>query len=163
MAFYNTSKFHMWRGCFAAIWIDGVISTEEREWAMQKINTLQFTKEQKETLLGDLATRADLKTILSEITDKKDKAFLAYQIRIIAQLDNDYSKEEKAMYETWNEIVLKGLDMDALEAIIAADEKASYHEDEVYKVDNKNSAFEKMFRSAQKLANPGDYKFPDQE
>ncbi len=82
---------------------------------------------------------------------------------MIAQLDNNYSEEEEKLYKTWNEIVMKGLDMEALEEIIAADETASYHEDEVFKVSNKSSVLERLHRTAQKIANPGDYKYPDEE
>lgn len=163
MAFFNDSKFHMWRGCVAAVWADGVVSSEEREWVLKKIEGLPFTPEQKETLLKDLEGRGDFAEIVSKITDKKDRAFLAHQIRVIGNLDKNYSEEEKKLFSAWHDSVMKGVDLSELEKIVAEDEKLSYHEDEVYKAHNKTSIFERTFRSVQKFLNPGDYKFPDDD
>lgn len=163
MAFYNESKFHMWRGCIAAVWIDGVLAEEELNWVMNKIETLRFTEEQKIILLSDLKGNINFKEIVSKISDKRDMAFLAYQIKLIGHMDKDFSENEAKLYKSWNEIVLGGVDLEAMEEIIAADEKASYHENEVYKVDNKGSIFEGVLRGAQKILNEGDYKYPEKK
>ena len=55
---------------------------------------------------------------------------------------------------------MKKIDITNLNNLIAEDERASYHEDEVYKVDNKHSFVEKLFKGLQKTLNPGDYKYP---
>ena len=87
--------------------------------------------------------------------------------------DNQDKKDDKRIYLTgiisvliifglWllTFFVLKGVDLEELEKVIAEDEKASYHENEVYKVHNKYSRFERIYRAAQKIMNPWDYKFP---
>lgn len=160
MAFFNESKFNMWRACIAAIWADGKVAEEEKNWAQKKIDSLPFTDEQKAILTNELAKQADFGSIVANISDKRDRAFLAHQIRVISHLDDHFSDEEKGLLNGWREIVLAGVDLGELEAVIAADEKASYHEDEVYKIVNKNSIFERAIQSARKVLNPGDYKFP---
>ena len=160
MAFYNDSKFHMWRACIGAIWADGVLDESEKSWIMERIDGLNFTPEQKEILLDDLKGNMDINLILSKISDRKDRAFLAHQIRVIGHLDNDFSEHEKKMYNSWKDHVLKGVDLVELEKVIEEDEKASYHEDEVYKVYNKKSMFEKIDKGMRRILNPGDYKFP---
>lgn len=163
MAFFNESKFNMWRACIGAIWIDGELDVTEEKWISEKINNLPFTEEQRETLRSDLKGNIDFDQVLANITDKKDRAFLAHQMRVIGHLDQDFSQHEKDLYESWNKLVLKGVDLEALEKIIEEDEKASYHEDEVYKVNNRHSIFERVHRSVQRALNPGDYKFPEEK
>lgn len=163
MAFFNDSKFNMWRGCIGVIWIDGKVDEKEQEWMKEKLNSLPFTPEQKVVLEQDLANGVRLESVLPQITDRKDRAFLAHQVRVIGHLDGEYSSDEKEFYEKWNKIILDGVDLDFFNALIEADEKASYHEDEVYKVANKTSIFENVHRSAQKIMNPGDYKYPQND
>lgn len=158
---YNDSKFNMWRACIGVIWIDGKIDEKEEKWIKDKIKNLQFTDEQRSILESDLKGNINLSSVLSKITDKKDRAFLAHQIRVIAHLDKDLCERERKLLDNWRQIVLKGVDLDLMNEIIAEDEKASYHEDEVYKVNNKHSIFERIHRKIQKTVNPGDYKFPE--
>ena len=160
MAFFNDSKFNMWRACVRAVWADGKVSQEERACVEKKINSLPFTPDQRELLAEDLEGKGEFHEVAAKITDKKDRAFLAHQIRVIGNLDEEFSKEEQGLYQIWHDLVMKGVDLEELEAVIAADEKASYHEDEVYKVHNKHSLFERVFKSVQKSLNPGDYKEP---
>lgn len=161
--FYNESKFHMWRACIGAIWIDGDLDPAEEEWIIERINQLKFTDEQRRILQEDLHSNIDFPNILLKITDKKDRAFLAYQIRVIGSLDNDFSEHEKELYKNWNELVLSQIDLAYWESKIAALEEDSYHVDEVFKVVNKHSVFEKTHRMFQKMTNFGKYKFPDKE
>ena len=163
MAFYNESKFNMWRACIGVIWIDGIVGSEEEKWILDKISNLKFTDEQKQTLLSDLENNINFEEVLSKITDKKDRAFLAHQIRVISHLDNDFSSEEKELLENWNRLVLNGVDLKELEGVISILERESYSEDEIYKVGNKHSLFENVHKSFQKFVNPGDYKFPKDE
>ncbi len=160
MSTYNESKFHMWRACIGVVWVDGDLDANEENWVLEKIKNLNFTDEQREILKQDLKGSIDFPKIVSKITDKKDRAFLVHEIRVIGHLDDDYSSHEQELLNSWREFVLKGVDLVELEKIIAEDEKASYHEDEVYKVHNKHSRFERIYRAAQKIMNPGDYKFP---
>lgn len=162
MSFYNESKFNMWRACIGVIWVDGVVAPSEQEWMDKKIDTLKFTDEQKQVLKADLKNNVEMISVLSNITDKRDRAFLCHQIRVIGNLDKDYSTEEKALFEKWHDAVISGLDLEAIEQTIEKMELDSYHEDEVYKVVNKHSLFEKAHRSFQKVLNTDDYKFPEE-
>lgn len=160
MSFYNESKFNMWRACIGVIWIDGKLADEEERWISEKIRNLKFTPEQKEILLGDLKNNINFEEVFLKISDKRDKAFLAHQMRVIGHLDKDFSTNEKNLFEQWNKFVLGQVDLEGLETLIGELERESYHEDEVYKVDNKGSVFEKAHMSFMKLYNKGDYKFP---
>lgn len=161
MAVYNDSKFHMWRACIGCIWIDGRVDLDERMWIEEKIKNLDFTNEQKEILKNDLESNVNMEEVLEKITDQKDRAFLAHQIRVIGNLDSNFSSDEKKLLEKWNKKVLEKVNLDYYNKLIEEDEKASYHEDEVYKVHNKHSIFEAIHREIQRFLNPGDYKFPE--
>ena len=163
MAFYNDSKFNMWRACIGAMWIDGNLDPREEKWITEKIENLKFTDEQREILRNDLKGKINFEEVLSKITDKKDRAFLAHQMRVIGHLDDVFSSKERELYEKWNKLVLGAVDLGELEGLVAIMERESYSESEVYKEDNRHSVFEKTHRAIQKLVNPGDYKFPKDE
>ena len=110
--------------------------------------------------MDDLVSPADFSSILPLITKPADRGFIVNHVRMLAQIDGTFSPEEKEKIENVRGTVLTKLDMDDLNSIIAADEKASYHEDEVYKVDNKHSYIEYVVKGLIKIFNPGDYKFP---
>lgn len=160
MSFFNESKFNMWRACVGVIWIDGEVSSEEKEWILDKINSLPFTEDQKKTLLEDVSNNVDFMSIIPKITDKKDRAFLAHQIRVIGHLDNDFSGEEKIILESWNKKVLDGVNLDELNSLIEKMELDSYHEDNVFENVNKASIFESSINKFLKVVNPGDYVMP---
>ena len=140
----NDSKFNMWRACVVVTWADGKISSEEKEWVQHKITELNFSEEQKAVLQEELNSPSDFQEIVSKITDKKDRAFLAYQIRLISHLDNDYSVDERALYESWHNIVMKGVELDSL-----VDEIDSYYETKI-EVYNKSSLFERFHKAVLK-------------
>jgi tellurite resistance protein len=149
MKVYNESKFNMWRACFAALWADGKLTSEEREWALKKINTLRFTDEQKQALLEELETQADFLSIVEKVTNKSDRAFLAHQIRVISHLDGHFSPEEKELLENWRSVVMQGVEDSKIKELLALD--ALDEEERADEVANKSSLFERAFRTAQKF------------
>jgi hypothetical protein len=155
----DDSKFNLWRASFSFCFVDGFLSKEEQDHIEEKLNLLKFTDQQKKILLQDLVSPPNMDSILPLITRPSDKGFIVNHIRILAKLDNDLSAAEKEKIEKVREMVLSKLDMPGINKIIEEDEKASYHEDEVYKVHNKHSYFEKVLRSLQRTMNPGDNKF----
>lgn len=159
----DSSKFNLWRACFAFCHIDKVIADQEKEWLLNKAETLKFTPEEKEILLNDLKSPPDMDKILPLITRPSDRGFLVDQIRVLAKIDGTLSPEEKQKIEEIKSAVLSRINLNELERTVAIDERESYSEDEVYKVHNKNSYFESVHRKLQKLINPGDYKFPDEK
>lgn len=159
----DDSKFNLWRASFSFCFVDGFLAQEELDFIESKIKSLQFTDSQKKILMNDLVSPPDFSSILPLITKPADRGFIVNHIRMLAQIDGTFSSEEKAKVEKVKEMILAKLDMAELDSTIAADEKASYHEDEVYKVDNKHSYVEKVIKGLLKLLNPGDYKFPKDE
>jgi hypothetical protein len=157
----DDSKFNLWRASFSFCFVDGFLSKEEHEFIEGKLKNLQFTDSQKKILMNDLVSPPDFSTILPLITGPADRGFIVNHVRMLAQIDGTFSAVEKDKVEKVRELILTKIDMDNLNLIIAADEKASYHEDEVYKVDNKHSYIEKVVKGLLKILNPGDYKYPE--
>lgn len=159
----DSSKFNLWRACFSFCQVDQELARKEKEWIQGKINSLGFTAAQKTTLQKDLVSPPDMHSVLAEITRPSDRAFLVDQMRVLAHIDGSVSQAERIKIEEIKNLVLSKVNLTELEEKIAADERASYHEDEVYKVTNKDSLFEHLHRYLQKTINPGDYKFPDKK
>ena len=61
------------------------------------------------------------------------------------------------------EEILAKIDLVQLNQVIQDDEHASYHEDEVYKIDNKHSYTEAILKRLSRFINRGDYKYPEEE
>lgn len=156
----DDSKFNLWRACFSFCFVDGFLDPEEQKWIDSKLTTLSFTEAQKKILLRDLKSPPDIDKLLPLITKPADRGFLINHIRMLSNLDSKLSSSEKAKIDEMHKGVMSKIDLNALNDIIAADEKASYHEDEVYKVDNKHSYIEKVVKDLMKFLNPGDYKLP---
>ena len=150
------SKFHMWRACMGIIHLDRVVTSEEKQWAEEKIKYIPFSKEQEAILQNDLDNGVALSSLIPKITDKKDLAFLLHQIRTIGHVDGDFGKQEREAFDQLEEAIMKNLDIEALEKVIEKMEFDSYKEDEVFKLTNKDSKLEKVLRNAQKFINPGD-------
>jgi hypothetical protein len=158
----DNSKFHLWRACFVFCSIDGVIEEVEKKWIKEKKLKLNFTPEQRIIISNDETHAPKISDLIPLITKKSDLGFLVSQMRVLASLDGYFHPEEEAKYKKIKEVVLGNIDLVALNEIIKEDERESYHEDEVYKVYNEDSIFEKSLRKIQKVLNPGDYKFPSE-
>lgn len=158
----DNSKFHLWRACFVFCSIDGVIEEVEKKWIKEKKLKLNFTPEQRTIISNDETHAPKISDLIPLITKKSDLGFLVSQMRVLASLDGYFHPEEEAKYKKIKEVVLGNIDLVALNEIIKEDERESYHEDEVYKVYNEDSIFEKSLRKIQKILNPGDYKFPSE-
>ena len=158
----DDSKFNLWRACFSFCFVDGFLAPQEQKWIESKLASLAFSEAQKQILINDLKSAPDIEKLLPLIKSQADRGFLINQIRFLSKLDSELSSNEKAKIDEMQKSVMSRINMESLNDIIAADEKASYHEDEVYKVDNKHSYIERMVKRLMKLANLGDYKFPKQ-
>lgn len=157
----DDSKFNLWRACFSFCFIDGFLDSSEQKWIEDKLNTLKFSDDQKKTLMSDLKSPPAIDKLLPLITKPADRGFLVNNLRQLSKLDKVLSASENQKIQAVQQAVISKIDMVGLDKIIEADEKASYHEDEVYKVHNKSSYIESTFKGLLKILNPGDYKFPD--
>ena len=156
----DSSKFNLWRASFAFCQVDQELARKEKEWIKSKLTSLGFTDEQKTTLEADILSPPDITSILPHITKPSDRAFLLDQMRVLAHIDGTLSQQERLKIEEIRNIVLSKVNLTELEAKIATDEILSYHEDEVYKVNNNDSMFESLHRYLQRAANPGEFKLP---
>ena len=156
----NESKFNMWRGCVAIVYLDNVVKPEEKAWVENKCNTLPLSFEQKAILLNDLKNGIKLDEVLPKITDKVDRGFLVNTFLVLANIDHNFTSDEKIAFKNLESKVLKGLDLTSITNEIKTMEKESYNESEVYKNYNSSSLFEKVHHAFMKSINPGDYTFP---
>ncbi len=154
------SKFQMWRGCMAIILIDGKIDPKEEDWIEKKLKLIPFSAEQMTILLRDIKTGVQLSHLIPLITDKRDRAFLLHNIRVLGHIDGHFDNKEKEAFKNLENQILKGLDLDAISLEIEEMEKESYNENEVFKVDNEAVVSERLLKSFMKFISPGDYKFP---
>ncbi len=160
----NESKFHMWRACIAVILLDGKVHAKEQDWLSEKFNSLPLSDNQKKILESDFENDVAFEDVVSNITDKRDRAFLLHMIRVISHLDGEYVEMEKSLFKKWEQFVLSGVDLEAVEKAVSDMEKESYHESNHsdYKVNNSHSLFETIYKEAKKVLNKGDYDFPDE-
>lgn len=159
----ETSKFNLWRASFSFCFIDGFLDEAEEQWISEKLHHLPFTQEQKQLLIQDLKGPPKINEILPLITNPVDRGFLVNNLRVLSRLDKHFSPQEKLKVQQITDAVLGKINLDQLNEIIRLDEMASYHEDEVYKIDNKHSFSEAIIKRLQRVLNPGDHKLPEDE
>ena len=155
----DNSKFNLWRATFSFCFVDGFLSPEETSFIEEKVKALPFTKEQKEILMKDLNFPPSIDKLLPLITSPADRGFLINNIRLLSRIDN-LSQTEKVKIDQLTAEVLKKINLAAVTKEVEVDEMASYHEDEVFQVVNKNLYSERIIQSLMKKLNPGDYKLP---
>ncbi len=102
----DSSKFNLWRACFAFCHIDGHVSVEEKQWIDNKLNSLKFTDDQRATLQSDLQSPPQILALLPSITKPSDRAFLVDQMRVLGFLDKDFSEVERKKMELVRQEVL---------------------------------------------------------
>ena len=163
----NDDKFQLWRLALSCIHIDGKVTEQERVWFDQKISDLKknsilsFSSEQINELKQSLSKPLnDFEKEFDKISKPSDRAFLLHTLRVISHLDKDFSSEERALYTQLEQKVLKGVDVEAVEKITAEMEEQSYHEDEVYSIDNKSSRLEAALMKSLRVLNRGTHKYP---
>jgi hypothetical protein len=146
----DDSKFNLWRATFSFCYVDGFLSPEESDYVADKLKNLPFSEDQKKTLMSDLKSPPDIDKLLPLITRPADRGFLINHIRLVARIDN-LTDSEKTKIKSLEEKVLSRVNLTELNHIIAADEAASYHEDEVHQVTNKNLYSERVIKNLMKI------------
>jgi hypothetical protein len=132
----------MWRACFAVIHIDKIVTPEERSWAEDKIAKLPLTEDQRNILKADLENGLEFEEAFTKISDKVDLAFLLNTLRVIGFLDHDFSSPEKEAYNKLEAIIMKGINLQEIEAEINQIRLNTFGKDEMYENANTASYFE---------------------
>ena len=156
----NVDKFNLWRAIFSLVHLDKHVSTEEENWINNKLKTLSFTEDQQNILREDIIAKKDIFSFLDLITNKADRAFLLHQVRVVSNIDGDYSEDEKVFFKELEAKIIGKLDLEPIVQEIEQMEQEEYRVDEVYSVDNEHSFFEKMYKGFLRLMNSDNYKFP---
>jgi hypothetical protein len=117
----NEDKFLMWKLGLSAIHFDGKVTDEETNWFNNKIKQLDknkilgFSDEQIEELKSVLKKPVD--NFLDEfkkISKPADASFVLHILTMIANVDRDYSPEEREKYEVLKRACLEGVDQSAI-------------------------------------------------
>jgi hypothetical protein len=163
----NNEKFKLWKLALASIHLDGKVTSEEEEWFKQSIAKLEknqilnFTVDQIKQLQASLHTPADqFVAEFKEIKKPSDRSILLHIIKIVCHTDSEFAPAEQTIYDKLVEACHANVDIESVKKKTLDMEIKSYHEDEVYKVNNPDSIFEQAFMNILKILNPGDYKFP---
>lgn len=122
----DKSKFNLWRACFSFCFVDGFLSPKEEEWIQSKLETLAFSDEQKKTLISDMKARPDIDQLLPLIERPADKGFLVNQMRLLSQLDNQISPQEKLKIDSALKAIMSRIDTKALEQQVIKEEQEIY-------------------------------------
>ena len=56
MGLMSKSKFNMWRACVAAVHLDKLVTTQERNWVKDKTRSLTLSNDLRLILIADLET-----------------------------------------------------------------------------------------------------------
>ena len=102
----DSSKFNLWRACFAFCQVDSELAKKEKLWLENKSESLNFTAEQKSILLNDLNFPPEINSLLPLITKPSDRAFLIDQMRVLAHIDGRMSQAEQLKIEETKKVVL---------------------------------------------------------
>lgn len=124
----NNDKFLMWKLGLSAIHFDGKVTEEETNWFKNKIKQLDknkilnFSDDQINELKSVLSHPVD--NYLDEfrkITKPSDASFVLHILTMIANVDRDYSPEEREKYEILKEACLEGVDNSSINEQIDAE------------------------------------------
>jgi N-dimethylarginine dimethylaminohydrolase len=115
----DSSKFNLWRALFAFCHIDGHVSPEEKKWMDSKLDSLQFTQEQKDQLHHDYNHPPVILELLPLITKPSDRSFLVDQMRVLGHLDREFSEKERSKMEIVRQEVLSKLNLNVIEMQVA--------------------------------------------
>jgi uncharacterized membrane protein YebE (DUF533 family) len=95
----SESRFHMWRAIFAMAHADGVVTSEETNFLNEYLARLNFSEEQKKTLVEDLEKAQDVGEMFAKITDQSDRSQFFYFGRMLAWCDGDFDEQEKIILD----------------------------------------------------------------
>lgn len=119
------SRFYMWRAVFAFVHADHKVTEEEREFAQKYLQSVDFSKAQKEQLLQDLEDPQSPADMYSKITQAEDRGEFFQFARMLCWCDGDYAVQEEMIFEKLKDTQLSTLDRDNLRQEI---EETRYHE-----------------------------------
>lgn len=87
------SYFNMWRTLVALTTIDGIVTTEEKDWVKDYLDTSLLDDEEKKVLISDLVDHKDPESFLSLITETSHLAQLHHLANLIFHSDTlDYKE-----------------------------------------------------------------------
>ena len=95
----SESRFYMWRALFALAHADGLVSDEEKEFALSYFDFVPFSEDQKEILNKDLAVPQSVNEMLMGISVDADTADFFQFALMLVWCDGNYDESERIIIE----------------------------------------------------------------
>jgi len=114
----SESEFNMWRAIFAAAHIDEIVTSEEKQFLYNIINTSGFSDVQKALLEDDMETAKDVTKLFGEITAQDDRTRFFHFARLLMWSDGDFGAAEQALLTKLAKTHYKNIDFDQLMASV---------------------------------------------
>lgn len=108
----SKSRYTMWRAIIALAHADHVITQEEKDFIMKKLESLPFSTEQRTQLLEDMEESPDIEALLPDITEPVDRSMLVYYGRLLVWSDGEYALQEEKLLKLMNMNALSQVDME---------------------------------------------------
>ena len=107
----DESKFNKWRAIVALVHADQVVHSEERNFIHGFLERIQFSEDQRKTLLKELDQPANIDQIIPKITSKADIGQLVHFARVLCCRDGEFHPSEQKILEKLNTNALAKSDM----------------------------------------------------
>ncbi len=91
----SQDEFSMWRAVFAFALADGKLTIEEQKILSHHIDSVDFSKEQLETLRADMNVKNDVEDLFSKIISPENKKKFCALARSLVWCDGDIAIQEK--------------------------------------------------------------------
>ncbi|MGM0421870.1 MAG: hypothetical protein ACQEQL_02105 [Pseudomonadota bacterium] len=108
----SNSRYTMWRAIIALAHADHVVTQEEKDFIMKKLESLPFSTEQRTQLLEDMEESPDIEALLPDITEPVDRSMLVYYGRLLVWSDGEYALQEEKLLKLMNMNALTQVDLD---------------------------------------------------
>lgn len=108
----SNSRYTMWRAIIALAHADHVVTQEEKDFIMKKLESIPFSTEQRTQLLEDMEEFPDIEALLPDITEPVDRSMLVYYGRLLVWSDGEYALQEEKLLKLMNMNALSQVDME---------------------------------------------------
>ena len=108
----SDSRFAMWRGLVALVHADHRVTKDEVDFFVKRLDKIEATQTQKETLLKDLEYKQDVAPFIEEMTDSTDRSNFVYFGRLVFYSDGDFAKQEACLLNLIHDKVMSKVDLE---------------------------------------------------
>jgi uncharacterized membrane protein YebE (DUF533 family) len=108
----SKSRYSMWRAVIALAHADHVVMQAEKDFIMNKLDSVPFSSEQRTQLLEDMDESPDIEALLPEVTEPVDRSMLVYYGRLLVWSDGEYALQEEKLIKLLNLNAMSQINLD---------------------------------------------------